>query len=429
MKSDDIFKKIDNDKLQHLQRTIDSIPKADLYAISGAGIEQMSNAGVLALGDSLLKVAKMIDEVTRQQLQRAKGISLFGDMPEQQQYRMLQMQLSAVAEIGKYAQTAMIESLQKSLRAFDVTACATTMSTVLKQTLIEAADLSYIHTSELAKAMRGALVYPKGVKSALSDLNISASKRLAKCDDVSFEPRSRKFVVEAEPKCNSSVSEMNVICSGAGVLETIATEDDFLSPAELILFMSQLENSLSFGTMLSAGRKIFEALRDYAKRIGFDCNDYYHGRVIEPETCPYTEQDMLTAPHSVPSSGRYNRAGTAYYYFANSCDGVVAEIRKHSKNACVQVAQICPIKSIDLIDLSDTMRGGTTFLKYIRYQLKSDTVQGTPREYLIPNYVSDCCRHLGVDGIKYYGGKGYSNYVSWNCGYFKFGGMRIVEAA
>ena len=51
-----------------------------------------------------------------------------------------------------------------------------------------------------------------------------------------------------------------------------------------------------------------------------------------------------------------------------------------------------------------------------------------PREYLIPNFVSDCCKRLEIEGIKYYGGKDYSNYVSWHEGYFEFVKMESIEA-
>lgn len=42
-----------------------------------------------------------------------------------------------------------------------------------------------------------------------------------------------------------------------------------------------------------------------------------------------------------------------------------------------------------------------------------------PREYLIPQFVAECCYACGIDGIKYYGGKDYSNYVTWKDAYFE----------
>ncbi len=72
-----------------------------------------------------------------------------------------------------------------------------------------------------------------------------------------------------------------------------------------------------------------------------------------------------------------------------------------------------------MTDLPNLVRG---ILRYLRFNL-SDVTNKTPREYLIPCFVSDCCKSIGVDGIKYYGTKEYSNYVVWSDGYFTFDGM------
>ena len=70
-----------------------------------------------------------------------------------------------------------------------------------------------------------------------------------------------------------------------------------------------------------------------------------------------------------------------------------------------------------MIDLSGTIQNAKTFLKYLRFPC--DDQSAMPRVYLIPNYVSDCCRLHGIEGIKYYGSKKYSNYVTWHAGYFE----------
>lgn len=60
------------------------------------------------------------------------------------------------------------------------------------------------------------------------------------------------------------------------------------------------------------------------------------------------------------------------------------------------------------------------FLKYVRFDASESIDSYMPREYLLPNYVSDCCRKVGFDGIKYYGGKNYCNYVTWRDGFYEF---------
>ena len=115
--------------------------------------------------------------------------------------------------------------------------------------------------------------------------------------------------------------------------------------------------------------------------------------------------------------------GRSNYYFADSRNGAEAEIKKHkSANDVLQTIILRPKKTIQLLDLFGSLARGTTFLRYLRFSL-SDVTDKMPREYLIPCFVSDCCKARGFDGIKYYGSKEYNNYVAWNDGYFEYGGM------
>lgn len=48
--------------------------------------------------------------------------------------------------------------------------------------------------------------------------------------------------------------------------------------------------------------------------------------------------------------------------------------------------------------------------------------KGVVREYMLPNYVANCCRDLGITGIKYKSSQSakYNCIVLWNDGYFDF---------
>ena len=50
------------------------------------------------------------------------------------------------------------------------------------------------------------------------------------------------------------------------------------------------------------------------------------------------------------------------------------------------------------------------------------TTRGVVREYMLPNYVANCCRDLGIAGIKYKSSQSakYNCIVLWNDGYFDF---------
>lgn len=157
--------------------------------------------------------------------------------------------------------------------------------------------------------------------------------------------------------------------------------------------------------------------------MDFDKDCYYHSRNRNIGVAPYTAELMLKAPHGLPGTGRYNHAGRSHYYYADTQNGAENEVKKYlKKDEITQTIRLIPTKPIRLLDLSGTMLRGKVFLRYIRFPL-SDIQDKTPREYLIPCFVADCCCAIGFDGIKYYGSQEYNNYVSWDDGYFKDGGM------
>lgn len=71
---------------------------------------------------------------------------------------------------------------------------------------------------------------------------------------------------------------------------------------------------------------------------------------------------MLTAPAGLRGPGRYNNPGCSYYYFADTLEGTIAELRKHDKKKRIQTAEVRPVKKITMIDLSgDTSKREDVF--------------------------------------------------------------------
>ena len=139
------------------------------------------------------------------------------------------------------------------------------------------------------------------------------------------------------------------------------------------------------------GQKIYKMLEElYCNgiySISFDRGVYYHCRSHKKADMPFTFDQMLKAPHGLPWAGRYNQVGRSNYYFADTQKGAEAEVKKHkSDNDVLQTVRLKPIKDIKLLDLSGSLSGGKTFLRYLRFSL-SDVVDKMPREYLIPCFV------------------------------------------
>jgi len=80
-----------------------------------------------------------------------------------------------------------------------------------------------------------------------------------------------------------------------------------------------------------------------------------------------------------------------------------------------------------MIDLSQKITGKNKFLEYCRFSPSPDDYSKVKREYLIPCFVANCCEFSGIEGIKYYGSKEYSNYVAWKDSYFACVDFEIQE--
>lgn len=358
--------------------------------------------------------SKMLNEITR--LYRIPQLPEF--IPQKSFTDLLSKQLSTFAFSELYGTSALVDSFKSALINTDYSACVSAISKALSSSTISTVDFSFLKTIDISQSFSSEIVVPTGLRTALKDLNMGAAKRLAKKDDITYDFEKSAFVVEDTPAAIATAKEMNVISSGAELFDCL--EEEYISEPELMNFMTFLQNSPTFASENAVGKKIQKLIENIAEHISFDCAQYYHSRARELDAIPFTYDEMLTAPSGVTGPGRYNHPGQAFYYFADTVEGSAAEVKKHNKGKQIQTAVIRPNKKINMVDLSGTIKNGQTFLKYIRFEAKGENM---PKAYLIPCFVSDCCRACNIDGIKYFGSKAYSNYVCWNTGYFEFVSM------
>ena len=129
---------------------------------------------------------------------------------------------------------------------------------------------------------------------------------------------------------------------------------------------------------------------------------------------------MLKAPLNISSHGRYNAIGKSCYYVAETRDGAVTEIAKHSggKKVNIQIVGLRPIKTAKIIDLSGEIKGTNRFIEHLRFTIENDEGK-IVKSYLLPNFVASCCKRIGIEGIKYRS-SGYNCCVLWKDDYFEF---------
>lgn len=273
---------------------------------------------------------------------------------------------------------------------------------------------------------------PRGTKTFVRDLSKASLERLSVSEDVSVDIRGKRLLAadaETDPgACNCVGDDSGVVSANVRSFNVLTSSLSFLeglSEVDMMKLQQLCSDDPAFAKDCKAGRVIWETVRDWKDAISFDRPVYYHARLKPAGTPPYLKDDMAKAPRLLVKAGRFNGPQKAYYYFSDTEHGAMQEIGKHGSEDEAQVAEIEGKRDVRLIDLSGVGRGTNYFLKYLRFPF-TNTDQVIPPEYLVPNFVAQCCRHAGIDGIKYYGSKTYSNYVVWDDDLFRIASMRVV---
>lgn len=115
------------------------------------------------------------------------------------------------------------------------------MSKVLKNTLVDAADISYlkgVKLSELDKQVINVIDMPRGLISKLDDTHVFTANRLAVNDEISFNLQTKQFVLSDDPEKTSTVEEMNSLYSATVMFDSLADEKEHVTKEEMVDFMN-----------------------------------------------------------------------------------------------------------------------------------------------------------------------------------------------
>lgn len=253
---------------------------------------------------------------------------------------------------------------------------------------------------------------PRGSKRVLKSLTKRTARKLTQAENVLFDPKEKVFYHKDSPDQKLTADQITVIESSQNLFKDFSLD-------ELISFESILYSNSHFAVNHPVGEKIFNIIKSWNKFISFEDITYYHARKIEKGRQPYLDQEMMKAPLNVSSHGRYNEIGRSCYYVAETKEGAINEIKKHSGGSkiTVQVVGLRAVKPAKIIDLSGEA-AGNHFIEHLRFTVEND--QGKiVTEYLLPNFVASCCREIGIEGIKYKSGE-YNCWVLWKDYYFEF---------
>lgn len=398
--------------LESTERSMKQIQSAISTMLVGLDYETVNN-----------RLTAVIEEFGNKFRAAIAGAQLIGQISDSALQSIERLNASTLAFFSCIPRTEMNESIMKAFANLDYGKCVNIADKALMNRNIVAPDIFFFKNAALADAIREELHCPYGFKTALRELNKSTAITISDNTDIFYETESRGFwSTSSGSDILLSSREMNGISSVMYAFNDLGEE--LFTECELMDLMDFLYNTPSFAMEHRTAQKIHNLItmlmdsNNSVYKHGFDRDVYYHSRPYDKGSSPYLCEEMLRAPIGVSGAGRYNYTGQSHYYFADTIKGSEAEIRKHNKDKEIMTVALRPVKSIVLLDLSGKMRRATTFFKYIRFRANPDNGK-VPREYRIPCFVADCCKKVGFDGIKYYGGEGYSNYVTWIGDYFE----------
>ncbi|WP_018395833.1 RES family NAD+ phosphorylase [Bacillus sp. 37MA] len=195
----------------------------------------------------------------------------------------------------------------------------------------------------------------------------------------------------------NKVTNENILFTSAvssfGVLDVVRS----ITENEVISFYNYLAKYPMLGLNDDVGKKIFDWVKKAKLYEIEDNTEHFRARLRAPgQTRPYTEPEMWEAPYGLSGHGRFNPIGQGVLYTSSRLEGAAAEVLRGSKEEVVDIIKWISKEKIQFLDLVDQE---CPLFNYCEF---SSTSQSTIKpEYLIPNFLAQCCRAAKIQAIRF----------------------------
>jgi hypothetical protein len=231
---------------------------------------------------------------------------------------------------------------------------------------------------------------------------------------------------------------IDIIDNKKNIEYPLYNQKDVIGLADLFLTISK-EEAIEFINFISqypylayyhkTGQQILTELENLAANALEEISDVvlYRGRLWENnQGMDYTPGEMWQPPFRIPETGRFNPSGTSYLYLSDSVQTAVSELKDTGRR--YSIMEIYLTRKTSILDIS---KQNCYIFELCHKQKTGNAVN--PKEYLIPNYIAQCCAFLGkgrkIEGIKYKSSmakNGYC-YVLFNKYRDSFGDEKIID--
>jgi hypothetical protein len=178
--------------------------------------------------------------------------------------------------------------------------------------------------------------------------------------------------------------------------------------------LSQFKEFIYTYPLLAHKHEVGDMIYQYIKKH-FDSNDYeiltvgstlYRGRLRKRDQTTFDKNELWNPPIGKSSHGRYNMIGVSVLYCSSAKEGIPYEINPQL-NDIIDIATIRTKEDMSIVNLDKLFNGLETY-----FSQKVSESKALKETYILTSFISDCCREVGFNGIKYFG-LGNDQYINY----------------
>ncbi len=207
--------------------------------------------------------------------------------------------------------------------------------------------------------------------------------------------------------------KLNVPIENSKDIISINNMVDNISPEECSDFINYISCYPMLAYKHRAGKKIYEFLKSQKEKNIINKIIYRVRMPSGNKTIPYTQNEMFEPAYKMPKQNRFSNIGINALYLSEKLEVAKEETDVKKEDRCTWIK--LKIKSdLKILDVSD--KNIPLFAHC--HKMQESRQQMLNVEYLIPNFISDCSRNIGFDGIVYKSihDESCKNYVLFNVG-------------
>lgn len=172
-------------------------------------------------------------------------------------------------------------------------------------------------------------------------------------------------------------------------LKRILPEIDYKESYEFIDFLSKYP---MLGFKSDVGLKIFELIAK-ADKLQLYKNRMFRIRKAEfGKKIPYEEEEMIGPPYGISKQYRFNNIGKGVAYYSDSILKEEVGLQNEDSYTTIEVELQSKFNMLDV-------RSYDIPIFYLCHDKVDEKNRNYNKQYLLPNYISDCAKYNDFDGI------------------------------